>query len=386
MKITSVEPLLIDRYLFVRIHTDAGIAGLGESGAWGHLEASQAALEKFGAYLVGQDPRRIEHHWNVMYRTSHFRGAAIMGAISAIDVALWDIKGKALGVPVYELLGGKCRDKARVYAHVKGETPEALVAGCVKAREHGFTAVGHLNPFLDEPRTRPYFKTHAAKIRDAIDTVRMCREAVGTKVDLCVEIHRRLTPAEAVVFAQGIAAFHPFFYEDPTLPDNFDAMGLIAQQITIPIATGERLHTIYEFQMLLARNAVQYVRASVGLCGGLTGAKKIAALAEAHQVGVVPHNPISPVALAACLQLDACIPNFAIQEYPTSDDLLSTHDLSLRGHELVTSTPHCENGFVTIPETPGIGVELVPDIRHRFPPNPRRIGTRLHVDGSVVDQ
>src|SRR5919112_476209 len=156
MKITSVEPLLIDRYLFVQIRTDAGFTGVGESGTWGHLEASQAAIEKFGRYLVGEDPARIEHHWNVMYRTGHFRGAAIMGAISAIDIALWDIKGKALGVPVYDLLGGSCRHKARVYYHVFGRTTEELVQGCVAAKEQGFTAVGHLTPFLDEPREVPY--------------------------------------------------------------------------------------------------------------------------------------------------------------------------------------------------------------------------------------
>src|SRR3712207_531560 len=155
---------------------------------------------------------------------------------------------------------------------------------------------------------------------DAIETVRQYREAVGDDVDLCIEIHRQLTPAEAIVLAKGIAPFHPYFYEDPTLPDNFDAMGLVAQQIGIPIATGERLHTIYEFAMLLARGAVQYVRPDVCMCGGLTGAKKIAALAEAHHVGVVPHNPLSPVSTAACLQLAACIPNFALQEYPLGED------------------------------------------------------------------
>jgi galactonate dehydratase len=386
MKITRIEPIAVDRYLFVRVHTDAGIVGLGESGAWGHLEASEAAIKKFAGYLVGQDPRQIEHHWNVMYRGNHFRGAAIMGAISAIDIALWDIKGKALGVPVYELLGGKCRDRVRVYCHIKAETPELMVSGCVEAREYGYTAVGHLNPFLDLPRSQPYFQTHAAKIGEAVDLVRRCREAVGDQVDLCVEIHRRLTPAEAVVLARGIEPYHPMFYEDPTTPDNFDAMAVIAQQIGIPIATGERLHTIYEFQMLLARNAVQYVRTSLGLCGGISGAKKIAALAEANQVGVIPHNPIAPVALAACLQLDASIPNFAIQEFPTGNAEDSRPAFGLRHHELIVKPFELEAGFVRIPDAPGIGVELIPDIVERFPVVPRSIAVRYHRDGSVVDQ
>jgi galactonate dehydratase len=302
-----------------------------------------------------------------------------MGAISAIDIALWDIKGKALGLPVYELLAGKVRDKARVYYHVFGRTTEQLVQGCIDAKNRGFTAVGHLTPFLDEPREVPFFKTHAAKMGNAIDTVRRYREAVGDEVDLCIEIHRRLTPAEAVVLARGIEPYHPMFYEDPILPDNFDAMGLVAQQIAIPIATGERLHTIYEFQMLLARGAVQYVRPDVCLAGGISGSKKIAALAEAHHVGVVPHNPLSPVSTAACLQIAACIPNFAIQEYPTGEDRPPKS-------EIVKTTVTCEDGFLIIPNTPGIGIELAPDAREKYPPKPRPIGTRLHVDGSVVDQ
>ena len=380
MKITKVEPLLIDRYLFVQIHTDSGLTGLGESGTWGHLEASATALKKFGDYLVGQDPMLIEHHWNVMYRTGHFRGAAIMGAISAIDIALWDIKGKHYGVPVYELLGGKTRHKARVYYHVMGNTREKLVQGCIDAKRDGFTAVGHLTPFLDEARDVPYFKTHAQKITDAIDAVRQYREAVGNEVDLCIEIHRRLTPAEAIVLARGIEQYHPFFYEDPILPDSFDAMAEVAKHIEIPIATGERLHTIYEFQALLTRGAVQYVRPDVCLAGGITGTKKIAALAEAHHVGVVPHNPLSPVSTAACLQIAACIPNFAIQEYPRGEDRPPKS-------EIVKTTVTNDKGFLIIPDTPGIGIELAPDAAQKHPPKLHgRIGTRLHVDGSVIDQ
>ncbi|MGN6697279.1 MAG: mandelate racemase/muconate lactonizing enzyme family protein, partial [Thermomicrobiales bacterium] len=304
---------------------------------------------------------------------------AIMGALSAIDIALWDIAGKHFGVPAYQLLGGQTRDKARVYYHIFGGTREALVQGCVDAKAQGFTAVGHLTPFTDDPRGEPYFKTHASKIGDAIETVRQYREAVGDDVDLCIELHRRLTPAEAIVLAKGIAPYRPYFYEDPILPDNFDAMGLVAQHIDIPIATGERLHTIYEFAMLLARGAVQYVRPDVCMCGGLTGAKKIAALAEAHHVGVVPHNPLGPVSTAACLQLAACIPNFALQEYPLGE-------LEPPKSEIVTPLLQREGGYLIIPTTPGIGIELTPGAAERYPYKPRAVVTRLHEDGSVVDQ
>ena len=316
MKITDVKVLPIDRYLFVQVHTDEGIVGLGESGAWGYLEASGEVVKSFREYLIGKDPLRIEHHWQVLYRCTHFRGAAIMGALSAIDIALWDIAGKFFGVPVYQLLGGKCRDKARVYGHVIGSTKEELLRGCVQARAEGFTAVGHLTPFLDESRNVPYYKTHSDKIQDAVQTVAAYREAVGDEVDLCIEIHRRLDPAEAIVLGRAIEPYRPFFYEDPIRPDNIDAMAEVAQKIAVPIATGERIHTIYEFEMLLTRHAVQYVRPDVCMAGGITHCKKIAALAEAHYVGVVPHNPLSPVSTAACVQLAACIPNFALQEYP----------------------------------------------------------------------
>ncbi len=379
MKITSVKAVPVDRYLFARIDTDEGISGLGESGAWGYLEASEAAINKFGRYLVGQDPLRIEHHWQYMYRFSHFRGAAIMGAISALDIAMWDIAGKHFNVPVHQLMGGRTRDKARVYYHVFGDTKEALIQGVKDAKEQGFTAVGHLTPFLDEERDVPFFKTHVDKMRDAIETVGAYREAVGDDVDLCIEIHRRLTPAEAVVLARGIEQFHPFFYEDPILPENFDAMGLVAQNISIPIATGERLHSIHEFEMLLTRGAVQYVRPDVCMAGGLTHSKKIAAVAEAHYVGVVPHNPLSPVSTAACLQLAACIPNFAIQELPTGEHEPPKSDI-------VKSAVEVEDGFLIVPDTPGIGVELRENAQERRPPVPREVSTRLNVDGSVVDQ
>lgn len=379
MKITGIRTIYVDRYLFVQVETDEGITGLGESGAWGYLEASGAAVETFKRYLIGQDPLRIEHHWQYMYRWTHFRGAAIMGAISAIDIALWDIMGKYFGVPCYQLMGGKTRDKARVYYHVFGDTKEKLIQGCIDAKNQGFTAVGHLTPFLDEPHGVPFFKTHVDKMRDAIETVGRYREAVGTEVDLCVEIHRRLTPAEAIVLARGIEEFHPFFYEDPILPDNFDAMALVAHNIRIPIATGERIHTIYEFEALLRRGAVQYVRPDVCLAGGMTHSKKIAALAEAHHVGVVPHNPLSPVSTAACIQLAACIPNFALQEYPLGEG-------EPPKSEIVKSTLRLENGFLIIPDAPGIGIELMEDAAERYPYKPRQVHTRLHVDGSVVDQ
>jgi galactonate dehydratase len=375
MRIKDIETLFVDRWLFVRIHTDEGIVGLGESGTWGYLEASESAVQTFKRYLIGQDPLRIEHHWQYMYRNSHFRGSAIMGALSAIDIALWDIAGKHFGVPSYQLLGGKCREKVRVYKHVFGKTTDELVEGCITAKKEGFTAVGHLSPFVPESPKM----THTRKIEDAVKRVKAYRESVGDDVDLCIEIHRQLSPSEAIVLARRIAEFRPFFYEDPILPDNIDAMARVAAHVHIPIATGERLHTIFEFEELLGRNAVHYLRPDLCMAGGLTHCKKIAALAEAHHALVAPHNPLSPVSTAVCVQLDACIPNFGIQEYPLGEN-------SPPKSEIVKHPLKIEKGYLLIPRGPGIGVELNENNLEEYPYTPRRFVTTLREDGSVVDQ
>jgi len=384
MKITKVEPLLLDRFCYVRVETDQGITGIGESGTWGQLEATAASISKYGEYLVGKDPRPIEHHWNVMLRANHFTGSAITGAVSAIDIALWDIKGKLHNVPVYELLGGQMRHKARLYGHVKGRTAKTLIEEAKRLKAAGFSALGHLNPLLDEDETTAYYKPHVARIEEAIDIVRQLREAVGRDVDLCIEIHRRLTPPEAIALGRGIEKYTPMFFEDPLRPNSFDAMAWVADHIPIPVATGERFTSLYQFQTLLSRHAVQYLRPDVCLCGGITGAKKIAALAEAHDAWIVPHNPLSPVSTAACLQIAACIPNFAIQEYPSRTPELDGGE-ALLGNDLATGLAEQVGGFIKIPDAPGIGVELVPDVERRFPYRPRPIRMRPHQDGSVVD-
>ena len=380
MKITEIKTRFVDLFMFVEIHTDEGIVGVGESGAWAFLEASAQAVETFKRYLIGQDPLLIEHHWQVLYRCYHFRGAAIMGALSAVDIALWDIAGKYYGVPVYKLLGGKVRDKARVYYHVYGASRDELVKGCLDAKVRGFTAVGHLTPFINEPRTKiAPFETYAKRIDEGIESVAAYREAVGNDVDLCIEMHRQLTVAEAIIFGRAIEPYRPMFYEDPVRPDNIDDMATISRKIAIPIATGERYHTIYEFSMLLARSGCSFVRPDVCMCGGISHAKKIAALAEAFGVKVVPHNPLSPVSTAACMQIAASCPNFEIQEYPIGEDAPPKN-------RIVKSTIRLENGFLIVPEAPGIGIELMDDAEELYPYRPRPYVTRIQEDGSVYDQ
>ena len=395
MKIVDIRVVPVNSFLYVTVYTDEGIEGLGESGTWGFLNASGEAVETFKTYLIGKDPLQIEHHWQYMYRCFHFRGAAVMGAISAIDIALWDIAGKYYGVPVYQLMGGKCRDKVRTYYHVSGSTTEELLEGVRRAKEAGYNAVGHLSPFLDEPRSRPYYESYARMINEAADRVRLLREEAGDDVDLCLELHRRMKPGEAIDFAAKVARYTPMFLEDPIIPDNFDDMAWIADHSTVPIATGERIHTIQEFQMLLQRHAMAYARTSVCICGGITGARKIAHIAEAHGALIVPHNPLSPVSTAACLQVAASVENFAIQELPDHEGISATErytstdkmdQKSFRQSDMVTWVPQVENGFALLPTAPGIGVELVDDAEIKFPFKRRAINTRLHVDGSIVDQ
>jgi galactonate dehydratase len=211
--------------------------------------------------------------------------------------------------------------------------------------------------------------------------VRQYREAVGDEMDLCLEIHRRLTPPEAIALAREIERYRPFFYEDPIRPENVDTMAQVAQKIGIPVATGERFFSLHEFQLLLARNGAQFLRPSPCVVGGITATKKIAALAQAHQKSIVPHNPgiVSPVATAACVQLGAAIPNLAIQEYPGGEDRPPIS-------EIVRTEVRIEQGFIVVPDAPGLGVELVPGCQERHPPVRREVRTRVHVDGSVVDQ
>lgn len=232
-------------------------------------------------------------------------------------------------------------------------------------------------------------------IHDAVERVRLMREAAGDDMDFCLELHRRMKPGEAIAFAQQVEKYTPYFLEDPTTPDNFDSMALIASKSNVPIATGERIHTIQEFEMLLSRNAMSYVRTSVCLCGGISGTRKIAAIAEAHNAMIVPHNPLSPVSTAACLQLATAIENFAIQELPdhsgisateryTSKNQMDQH--SFRQSDMVTWIPTVEKGYTKPSDAPGIGVELVEDVEIKFPFKRRAIYTRLHEDGSIVDQ
>lgn len=381
MKITDVKLIYAKHYLFVHVYTDEGIVGLGEAGNWGYLDATAAAIEKFSSYLIGKDPFRIEDFNQNFLRSVYFRGSVIMSAISAIDIALWDIKGKKLGVPVYELLGGRVRERVRVYASVmaKAETNEELAASYVELKNQGFTAAKIFVNGPAKPSADGRGEFYSARVEDELEKVRVCREAVGYDFDFILEAHRGMTVPEAVAFGRAVEPYRPMVFEDPIGPDNIDSMAQVAGKVAVPIATGERYISLREFEMLLSRNAAQYIRPDVCAVGGITVSKKICAVAEAHDVLVIPHNPLGPVSTAACLQLCACIPNLGIQELP---------GFCLNGAEdrMVKEPLKYKDGCLLIPDAPGIGVELAEDAAALYPAHERGSNeAKRAFDGSVKD-
>ncbi|HEY7493086.1 MAG TPA: mandelate racemase/muconate lactonizing enzyme family protein [Candidatus Tectomicrobia bacterium] len=373
-RIEHVDTMLWDRWLLVRIACEDGTVGIGEGGVHGWQRPTRTMVEVMTPYLLGKDPHRIEHHYQFLYRSSHFMGAVVQGALSAIDLALWDIKGKRLGVPIYDLLGGKTRHSVRCYIHIRGNTCDALVQDATAKVKQGFTAV-RFSPWA------PDFYLHRSSAEWAEEAVRRVgavRETVGPDVDLCVEIHRQMHPAESIALGRRLEQFHPFFYEDPMRPDSPARMGDVQEHCNVPIATGERFTTIFEFQQLLEHKGCAYIRPDLCLCGGLTGCKKVAALAEAQHVQVIPHNPLSPVSTAACVQLDACIPNFALQEY--------TGESEPPKSELLQQPLRLVEGYLVVPEGPGLGIALNEVAIKQYPPVDKVLDTPLGYDGSVQDR
>tara|TARA_Y100001958_G_C21245479_1_gene575166 strand:+ start:1040 stop:2173 length:1134 start_codon:yes stop_codon:yes gene_type:complete len=373
-KIEKIEPILWDRWLLIKIYCEDGTIGIGEGGVHGWQRPTKTMIEVMSEYLLGKNPHLIEHHYQWLYRSSHFMGSIVQGALSAIDIALWDIKGKRLSVPIYELMGGKTRDKVRCYMHVGGSTKDELVESALQASKDGFTAV-RFTPY--NPTNFHMHKSYSEWADDAVQRVGAVREALGNDVDICVEIHRQMNPAESISLGKRLEQFNPFFYEDPMLPDSPAIMGDIAKQCNIPIATGERFTTIFEYQQLLEAKAAAYVRPDLCLCGGLSGSKKVSAMAEAYHVKVIPHNPLSPVSTATCIQLDACIPNFGLQEY--------TGESEPPKSELLKSPLELKNGYLTVPDGVGLGIEIN-EKSLNIPENPKVLDTPIGFDGSVQDR
>jgi galactonate dehydratase len=380
MKIERVESLLVGSNHIVRIFTDNGLSGIGQSACWAYPEATDKIVRKFAEYLVGKNPLQIEHHWQYLYRMGPFRGSALSGAVSAVDIALWDIKGKHFQAPVWELLGGMVRNKIRLHLLMGSGNPDASDLGTQadqvrniarKAAEDGFTAI-KTDPLPDGFQDM----TLSRLIRDTRDIVSAMREGAGDDVDIILEIHRKLTPMNAIALGEELKEFHPLFYEDPIQIDSIQSQGEIAQRLTMPVANGERMHSIWEFRELLAGTGPQYVRPDVGLAGGITHVKKIAAIAESYHSAVVSHNFLGPVLTAAAVQIDASIPKLLTQEF-TGDD-------EDDNNWIYKPADQREAGYLRLSDAPGIGIEVDEELMKNAPFAPRPLQViPMRVDGSV---
>ena len=338
LKVTKLELFLVKpRWLFLKVHTNAGIVGLGEPITEGRALTCKQAVEEIEPYLIGKDPRRVAHHWQAIYRHAFYRGGPILtSALSGIDQALWDIKGKALGVPVYELLGGPTRDRVRVYAHAG--TPEAMKA----AMAQGFTA------FKTGPaKRRParYIETPAA-VQYAVEKFAELRKTIGNDNDLAIDFHGAISPATAKLLIRGLEPYQPMFVEEPCQAQNHDVMAEIARGTFLPIATGERVFTKWGFREVLEKKAATVLQPDLCHAGGITEVRLIAGMAEAYYASIAPHNPLGPISLAAGVQISASIPNFLCQE-----------QVSL-GAGYIKQPFVVREGYLELPKGPGLGIEL----------------------------
>jgi len=367
MKITDIKTLIVhsamDNWVFTRVYTDEGITGLGESSLEGRESTVCAAIEALKPYLVGKHPFDSELHFYRMFRDAYWgAGAILSGALSAIDGALWDIKGKAMGVPVYQLLGGKFRDKIRVYANrwfFGAKTPEQLAERAKATVSQGYTAL-KWDPFgLAE------WEISSDQMERCLEEVQAVREAVGSKVELLIEGHGRFNYNTALKIAQELAPYKIFFFEEPLMPENIDALGRLHDHSPVAIAAGERFYTKYDFAQALRCNAIDYAQPDLRVTGGITEAKKIAALCESNFVPVVPHNIHGQVGTAMSLQLLAAIPNAAMLEY-------TVEQIPWKAR-LFSHVFEAENGYLKIPDRPGLGLEIDDKVAEEFPFRPQSL-------------
>ena len=352
MRITDYELFAVPpRWLFLRIETSDGLVGWGEPVVEGRVKTVRGAVEELmDDYLVGEDPMPVEDHWQRLYRGGFYRGGPVlMSAIAGIDQALWDIRGKAFGAPVYDLLGGPVRDRVRVYQWVGGDRPAGVAEAAREKVDAGFTAL-KMNATPELRR----IDTPAAvdSVGERLETV---REEVGPDVDIGVDFHGRVAKSMAKRLADVLEPHDPFFIEEPVLPEQNEFLPQLAAHTSIPIATGERMYSRWDFKEVFESGAVDVIQPDLSHAGGITETHKIASMAEAYDVALAPHCPLGPVALASCLQVDACSPNALIQEQ--SLDIHYNEGGDVLDYLADPSVFDYEDGYVSLPDAPGLGVE-----------------------------
>lgn len=377
MKITDITVFPVwggrRNFLFVVVDTDEGIHGVGEAGIVNPAVAT--AVEHFKPLLIGQDPMRIEHIWQVLYRGGFFPAQRILGsAISAIDIALWDILGKALNVPIYQLLGGKVRDKVPCYPHNVGHAMEIepLVESCLQTKEEGWKFVRWGLPNdgeILEPRQ---------SVLTAIKQMQAVREAVGDEIEITFDVHTRLDLPDAVWICREMEQFRPYFIEDPLRSENPDSFKTLRPRVHVPLAAGEQFSSKWEFRQMIEEEWIDYARIDLCICGGITESRKIANWCETHYIKLVTHNPLGPISSAACLQLNMAVSNFGVQEQPRKPSEMLP--------EIVPVYPEWQDGYLLPPDRPGLGIEFDREAARRNPAQEQWRRTHLRrLDGSFTN-
>ena len=381
MKITEVNTYYVrPRWGFVEILTDEGFSGWGEAVLEGHCDAVLACVQEMKTYLIGADPMRIEDIWNTLYRCGFYRGGGVlMSAISGIDQALWDIKGKFYGAPAYDLMGGACRENMKVYSWIGGDRPSDTGAAALEKKNAGFTAI-KMNATEELQMVDTYDKVDAV-----LERVAAIREACGKYFGIAIDFHGRVHRPMAKILAKKLEEFDPMFIEEPVLCENMELFPEIAASCNIPIATGERLFSIYDFKRLLTIGGVDIIQPDLSHAGGITSVKKIASMAEAYDVALAPHCPLGPIALASCLTVDATCYNAVIQEqsigihYNVGKSVLDY----VKNQEDFAFT----DGRVKLPVKPGLGVEVNKELvlQENQTPHQWKNPVWRHGDGSVAE-
>ena len=376
MKVTDIKTFVVDcfrtNWVFVKVYTDEGFCGVGEATLEYKEKALLGAVEHIKEYLVGENPLDIEKHWHAIYRDAYWRGGAVlMSALSAVEMALWDILGKSLGVPVYRLLGGKVNDKVRIYVNgwfAGAREPEEFAEKAKKAVARGVTAMKW------DPFGKSYLTISNAELDRALRCVAAVREAVGNEVDLLIEGHGRFNIPTAVKITRELEEFKPMFFEEPVPPDNLDALREVKDRSHVSISAGERLYTRWDYRQMFDKMAADYIQPDISHAGGIMELKKIAAEAESRYIPFAPHNPSGPVANAATLQLAATCPNFEILEIMYSD-------VEWRG-DITNESLEYKDGYINIPDKPGLGIEIdeAACLEHPYKPY-----TLRHYTGALTD-
>ena len=376
MKVTDIKTFAVDcfrtNWVFVKVYTDEGITGVGEATLEYKEKALFGAIEHIKEYLVGKNPLTIEKHWHDIYRDAYWRGGAVlMSALSAVETALWDILGKSVNLPVYQLLGGKVNDKVKIYVNgwfAGAKTPEEFAAKAKEAKKRGVLAMKW------DPFGKSYLEISNKDLNTALECVGAVRDAVGDEVDLLIEGHGRFNIATGVKIAKELEQFKPMWFEEPTPPDSLDALLEVKKKSPVPISAGERLYTRYEYKRLFEMRCADFIQPDISHAGGIGELRKIGAMSEAYYVGFAPHNPSGPVANAATLQLAACSPNFSILEIMYSD---VDYREQITNEDLVY-----ENGYMKIPDKPGLGIEINEDECEK---HPYQVHTLRHYTGALTN-